>query len=88
MVVAHFGVTPIAVLMPALYLAPRFGKVAVTMGMHNVVWSEHTGQGALNDRVLENLLHFGDARQNIIARIAFLGHHGANVFTHAGMKFW
>ena len=86
MMVAHLGITPVTVLVPALHLTPRLGKVTVAMGMHGVVRSQHTGQRPRNHRVVEDLLHFGDTGQDIVAGVALFAHHFLNAPTHRGVK--
>ena len=44
--------------------------VTVAMGMHDVIRSQNTRQGAAEDRIREDLLQFRYARQDVIAWIA------------------
>ena len=86
MVVAHLDIAPVTILVPALHLTPRLGKVTVAVGVHGVVRSQHTGQRPRNHRVAEDLLHFGDTGQDVVARVALFAHHFLDATTHRGVK--
>ena len=84
--IAHFGIAPIAVLVPRLHLAAGFGEVTMPMRVHDEIRPQHAAQRAANGGMPKHLLHFGHSRQNVVAGVALLGHHFLNAPTHGGMK--
>ena len=72
-VIAHLAIAPIAILVPAAALAASRIDVAVAVGVHDVSRPHHRSEGTAHDRIVKDLLQRRDARQNIVAGIAFLG---------------
>ena len=81
-VVAYAGVAPVAVLVPGLDLAARRGEVAVPVRLGEVVGTQYAADGTADDRMAEDLLDFGDARQDVVAGVALPFHDRFNPGVH------
>jgi len=53
--------------------------MAVAVGMNGIVLADNARQAAAYDRVLKDVVNFAQARQEVVAGIAFFFHHFAEL---------